>query len=69
MNGFYDNSIYYGDTDSMYFEKNWDVLDKATLVGKELCQGKNDYKTGVIFYGLFLALKKKFFQLIMSLVL
>ena len=36
------------------------MLDKAILVGKNLCQGKNNYKTGGIFYGLFLALKKKF---------
>ena len=58
MNGFYINSLYYGDTDSLYIEKKyWDVLDKANLVGEELCQGKNDYKTGCIFYGLFLAPK------------
>ena len=56
INEFYNNSIYYGDTDSLYIEKKyWDVLDKANLVGKNLCQGKNDYKTGGIFYGLFLA--------------
>ena len=36
------------------------MLDKAILVGKELCQGKNNYKTGVVFYGLFLAPKIKF---------
>ena len=61
INGFYNNSIYYGDTDSLYIEKKyWDVLDKANLVGEELCQGKNDYKTGGIFYGLFLALKIKY---------
>ena len=60
INGFYNNSIYYGDTDSLYIEKkDWDVLDKANLVGKGLCQGKNDYKTGGIFYGLFLAPKVK----------
>ena len=35
------------------------MLDKANLVGKNLCQGKNDYKTGGIFYGLFLAPKIK----------
>ena len=59
INGFYNISIYYGDTDSLYIGKNyWDVLDKANLVGKNLCQGKNDYKTGGIFYGLFLAPKK-----------
>ena len=61
INGFYNNSIYYGDTDSLYIEKKyWDVLDKAKLVGKNLCQGKNDYKTGGIFYGLFLAPKIKY---------
>ena len=54
INGFYNNSIYYGDTDSLYIEKkHWDVLDKATLVGEELCQGKKDYATGGIFYGFF----------------
>ena len=36
------------------------MLDKANLVGKNLCQGKNDYKTGGIFYGLFLAPKIKY---------
>ena len=61
INGFYNNSIYYGDTDSLYIEKKyWNVLDKANLVGKNLCQGKNDYKTGGIFYGLFLAPKIKY---------
>ena len=61
INGFYNNSIYYGDTDSLYIEKKyWDVLDKANLVGKNLCQGKIDYKTGGIFYGLFLAPKIKY---------
>ena len=60
-NGFYNNSIYYGDTDSLYIEKKYrDVLDKANLVGEGLCQGKNDYKTGGIFYGLFLAPKIKY---------
>ena len=42
----------------MYIErKYWDVLDKANFVGKNLCQGKNNYETGGIFYGLFLAPK------------
>ena len=60
IDGFYHNSIYYGDTDSMYIEKiDWDVLDKAKLLGEELCQGKNDYETGGILYGLFLATKIK----------
>ena len=54
INGFYNNTIYYTDCDSLYIEKKyWDELDKANLVGENLCQGKNDYKTGGIFYGLF----------------
>ena len=61
INGFFVNSIYYRDTDSLYIEKKyWDVLDKANLVGEGLCQGKNDYKTGGIFYDLFLAPKIKY---------
>ena len=47
--------------DNLYIEKKyWDVLDKANLVGKNLCQVKNDYKTGGIFYGLFFVLKIKY---------
>ena len=50
INGFNNNSIYYGDTDSMYIGKKfWDALDKTNLVGENLCQAKNDYKTGGIF--------------------
>ena len=50
INGFYINSKYYTDTDSLYIEKKyWDVLDKANLVGKNLCKGKNDYKQVVFF--------------------
>ena len=45
----------------MYIEKKyWDVLDKESLVGEGLCQGKSHYKTGGIFYGLFVAPKVKF---------
>ena len=36
------------------------MLDKAKLVGEHLCQGENDYETGRIFYGLFLASKIKY---------
>ena len=61
INGFYTNDVYYTDTDSLYIEnKHWDKLDKAGLVGKGLLQGKNDYKDGGIFYGLFLAPKIKY---------
>ena len=41
-------------------KKFWDVLDKVKLVGEELWQGKNDYKTGCIFYRFFLALQVKY---------
>ena len=45
INGFYNIRIYYGDTESLYLEKNyWDMLDEAILVGKDFCQGKNDKK-------------------------
>ena len=61
INGFYESNIYYTDTDSLYIEKKyWDVLDKANLVGDNLCQGKNDYKSGGIFYGLYIAPKIKY---------
>ena len=61
IDGFKTNNIYYTDTDSLYIErKYWDVLDKAGLIGNNLCQGKNDYKSGGIFYGLFLAPKIKY---------
>ena len=36
------------------------MLDKANLIGDNLCQGKNVYETGGIFYGLFLAPKIKY---------
>ena len=61
INGFYTNDVYYTDTDRLYIEnKHWDKLDKAGLVGKGLLQGKNDFKDGGIFYGLFLAPKIKY---------
>ena len=60
-NGFYTNDVYYTDTDSLYIgNKHWDKLEKAGLVGKGLLQGKNDFKDGGIFYGLFLAPKIKY---------
>ena len=60
INGLYNNSIYYGDTYSLCIEKKYcDDLDKAILVGKNLCQGKNDYESGGIFYGLLLSPKIK----------
>ena len=45
----------------MYKEnKYWDVLEKVNLVGKDFCHGKNNYETGGIFYGFFLAPKIKY---------
>ena len=61
INDFHNNSIYYGDTDSLNIEKKkWDVLDNANLIGEDLRQGKNYYETRGIFYGLFLAPKIKY---------
>ena len=61
-NGFYTNDVYYTDTHSLYIEnKPLHKLDKVGLVRKGLLQGKNDYKDGGIFYGLFLATKIKYF--------
>ena len=57
--GFYTNDVYYTDTDSLYIEsKLWEKLNKAEIVGKNLLQGKNDYKGGGIFGDLFLAPKR-----------
>ena len=50
INGFYSNSISYGDTDSLFIGKQfWEVLDEANLLGKSLRQGANDYETAGIF--------------------
>ena len=69
INGFYNSSMFYGDTDSLYIgKKHWDMLDKAKLFGKHLSQGKNDYETGGIFYSLFL-LAPKMKYVLMNLVL
>ena len=40
--------------------KQWDKLEKAGLVGKNLLRGKIDYKDGGIFYSLFLARKTNY---------
>ena len=63
INGFFSISIYYGETVRFCIgKKHWDVLEKANLVGEDICQGqvKNDYQTSGSFYGLFLAPKMKF---------
>ena len=48
--GFYNNSIYYTDCDSLYIEKKyWDLLDKANLVGKIYVKVKMIIKQVVYF--------------------
>ena len=65
INGVYTTDVYYTDCGSLYLEsKHWDKLDKAGLVGKNLLQGKNDYKDGGLFYALFLAPKIKYCSII-----
>ena len=60
INGFYTNDVYYTDTDSLYIEnKHWDKLDKTGLVGKNLLQGKNDYKDGGFFLWIVSSTQKK----------
>ena len=50
INGFNTNDVYHTDMDSLYFEnKHWDKSDKSGLVGKNLLQGRNDYKDGGVF--------------------
>ena len=57
-NQFYNNNVYYTDTEILCTEeKHWDVLDKTGLVGSSSWQGKNNLKSGGIFYGSFLAPK------------
>ena len=54
IKGFYTNEVFYTDTDAVYIaSKPWDKLEKAALVGKNLLQGKNDYKDGVYFMDCF----------------
>ena len=62
---FFNNSIYYGDTDSVYIHKKYwsDILDNG-FVGKSLGFGKNKYCNSGIFYAWFLAPKIKYCLLI-----
>ena len=56
--GFKTNNVYYSDTDSLYIENiYWDVVDKAKLVGENLCHCKSDYENCGILYSLFFAPK------------
>ena len=61
IKGFYNNKIYYTDTDSLYIHKNhWSTLIEKGFVGKSLGLGKNDYGDSGIFYAWFLAPKIKY---------
>ena len=61
IGGLYTNDVFYTDTDSLHIEnKHWDKIGKAGLVGKNRLKGKNDYKEGGFWYGLFLAPKIKY---------
>ena len=57
--GFFNSSIHYTDTDSLYIhKKNWSDLADIGFVGKSL--GKNNYGTSGILYSWILAPKIKF---------
>ena len=59
--GFYNNSIYYGGTDSMYIQKkSWSDLVDNRFIGKSLGLGKTDYGNSSTFYAWFLAPKIKY---------
>ena len=61
IDAFYNNVIYYTDTDSGYIhKKHWSTLIEKGYVGKSLGQGKNDYGDSGIFYAWFLAPKIKY---------
>ena len=45
INGHYNHAIHYGDRDSIIIEnKYWNMLDKASIVGSNLCQRRGDLK-------------------------
>ena len=56
----YSNSIYYGDTDSMYIQKYWSDLVDTGSVGKFLGLGKSDYGIPGTTFVWFLAPKTKY---------
>ena len=62
LDGFKNNKIYYGDTDSIYIHKNdYNTSNDKGLIGKNLGQSKNDYGDSAgIVCGLFLAPKVKY---------
>ena len=64
IGGFYNNSIYYTDTDSLYIHKKyWSSLVDNGFVGKSLGLGQNDYGNSCKFYAWFLAPKIKWLMI------
>ena len=62
LDGFRNNKIFYGDTDSVYIHKNdYNMLIEKRLVGKDPFQCENDYgENAGNVYGRFLAPKVKY---------
>ena len=61
IDGFYNNSFYYADTDSLYIhKKHWSGLFDNGFVGNSRGLCKNDYGNSGIFYAWFLAPKIKY---------
>ena len=50
IDGFETNNVYYIDTYSLFCEnKHCDVLDKAKLVGQDICEGEIDHENSGVF--------------------
>ena len=63
--GFYERSIHYGDTGSMYIQKKyWAKLVNIGFVGKDLGLGKNEYSDSDTFFAWFLIPKIKYCSVI-----
>ena len=59
--GFYNNCIYYGDTDSVYIHKKfWDDLVDNRFIGKSPGLSKIGYGNSGLFYAWFLAPKMQY---------
>ena len=61
LDGFKNNKIYYGDSDSMYIHNDdFEISKTKGLIGKNLYQSEIDYGKRGIIYGLFLARDTKY---------
>ena len=51
LDGFKNNKVYYGDTDSVYLHNfDYEILKTKCLIGQNLCQSKNIYgKRGFLY--------------------